>query len=88
MKYKIEKNDIYDYFIFSNEDLPKLPENVIQELSCFHENFGQMIGSETGFFLFNVTPNDLEIIEEIKQELFEIGFELIQEKENGSTISS
>ena len=75
MKYMILDEKIGKRFIFNNEDLSKLPPEIIQELTCFLYN----PENEASFFVFNVSEYDEKVFLELTTELEEIGFELIQE---------
>lgn len=76
MKYQILDENSGKRFIFSNEDLSKLPKKIIQELTCFFYN----PENEASFFIFIENEFDKVIISDITTELEEIGFELIQEE--------
>ncbi len=75
MKYQILDEKSGKRFIFNKEDLSKLPQEIIQELTCFLYN----PEDEASFFVFNVSEYDSEIYFNIKSQLADLGFEVIQE---------
>lgn len=72
MKYQILSEKTGKGFIFNKEDLPKLPQEIIQELSCFFYN----PENEASFFIFDITEDDQEIVKDIIAELEELEFQI------------
>jgi hypothetical protein len=78
MNYKLLDEKCGKRFIFNKEDLSKLPEKIIQEITCFFHDYDYS-QSEASFFIFHVSEYDDFVIKGINSDLKELGFEIIQE---------